>query len=104
MMDDTTERALEWLTAAGAILPAAEYATALAETARGAEEMRPGIIERVGVIARSGESYDGSDRHAALLGAVTTLAFIDAACGRPPVRLVYTRAYTPVPPAEEESA
>src|SRR4051794_22135965 len=90
LMDDTTERALEWLTTAGAILPPAEYETELAKTARGADALRPGIIEQVAAIARSGESCDGSNRHAALLGAVTTMAFIDAACRKPPVRLVYS--------------
>lgn len=101
-MDDTTERALQWLTAAGAILPPDEYATALAETARGANAMRAEVIERVAVIARSGEEYDGSHRYSALLKDVTTIAIIDAACNLPPVRLIYSRACTP--PNEEDGA
>jgi hypothetical protein len=99
-MDDTADLALV-LSTAGAILPPDEYAIALAETARGANAMRPGVIERVAAIARSGEEYDGSNRHSALLKDVTTIALIDRACDKPPVRLIYSRAYTP---SEEDGA
>jgi hypothetical protein len=64
--------------------------------------MRPAIIERVAAIARSGEQYDGSNRYSALLRDVTTIALIDRACHMPPVRLIYSRAYTP--PNEDDGA
>lgn len=90
-MDEQTRRAFYLALTDAGQMPTSEYVKALAESARGANAMRAGVIARVGIIARAGEQYDGSNRYSALLDDVTTISLIDKACGLPPVRLVYTR-------------